>query len=162
MSPGSRPNRSGSDRAKAGRPPGLRGRERSESAPSRSTHHVLVSSLSYLAASRYFAMADVKFKHRANLRARRRARASPMWPVAETMSTALARAYGGSPDLNQQRAGARATDHRSPDLLDDRVDLREIVATPCLTMRPGPRCALSEDNFATFCSLWRSSGLRLM
>jgi hypothetical protein len=29
---------------------------------------------------------------------------------AETMSSALARAYGGNPDLNQQRASVRATD----------------------------------------------------
>ncbi len=34
--------------------------------------------------------------------------------VAETMSDALARAYRGNPDLNQQRAGVRATDETLP------------------------------------------------
>ncbi len=33
---------------------------------------------------------------------------------AETMSSALARAYAGNPDLNQQRAGVRATDENLP------------------------------------------------
>src|SRR3984893_7409437 len=33
---------------------------------------------------------------------------------AETMSGALARAYAGNPDLNQQRAGVRATDENLP------------------------------------------------
>lgn len=33
---------------------------------------------------------------------------------AETMSSALTRAYGGNPDLNQQRAGVRATDEDLP------------------------------------------------
>ncbi len=33
---------------------------------------------------------------------------------AETMSSALARAYAGNPDLNQQRAGVRATDESLP------------------------------------------------
>jgi outer membrane protein len=33
---------------------------------------------------------------------------------AETMSSALARAYSGNPDLNQQRAGVRATDENLP------------------------------------------------
>ncbi|HEY8032518.1 MAG TPA: TolC family outer membrane protein [Methylocella sp.] len=33
---------------------------------------------------------------------------------AETMSSALARAYAGNPDLNQQRAGVRATDETLP------------------------------------------------
>ena len=33
---------------------------------------------------------------------------------AETMSSALARAYGGNPDLNQQRAGVRAVDETLP------------------------------------------------
>lgn len=33
---------------------------------------------------------------------------------AETMSSALARAYEGNPDLNQQRAGVRATDENLP------------------------------------------------
>ncbi|MGH6936433.1 MAG: TolC family protein, partial [Methylocella sp.] len=33
---------------------------------------------------------------------------------AETMSSALARAYAGNPDLNQQRAGVRATDEDLP------------------------------------------------
>ena len=33
---------------------------------------------------------------------------------AETMSDALARAYGNNPDLNQQRAGVRATDETIP------------------------------------------------
>jgi outer membrane protein len=33
---------------------------------------------------------------------------------AETMSSALARAYAGSPDLNQRRAGVRATDENLP------------------------------------------------
>jgi outer membrane protein len=32
----------------------------------------------------------------------------------ETMSSALARAYGGNPDMNQQRAGVRATDENLP------------------------------------------------
>ena len=39
------------------------------------------------------------------------------WPAggrAETMSSALARAYAGNPDLNQQRAGVRATDETLP------------------------------------------------
>ncbi|HMF07467.1 MAG TPA: TolC family protein, partial [Methylocella sp.] len=34
--------------------------------------------------------------------------------AAETMSGALARAYMGNPDLNQQRAGVRATDETLP------------------------------------------------
>lgn len=34
--------------------------------------------------------------------------------AAETMSSALTRAYGGNPDLNQQRAGVRATDEDLP------------------------------------------------
>ena len=34
--------------------------------------------------------------------------------AAETMSSALARAYAGNPDLNQQRAGVRATDESLP------------------------------------------------
>ncbi|QBR72364.1 channel protein TolC [Beijerinckiaceae bacterium] len=34
--------------------------------------------------------------------------------TAETMSSALTRAYGGNPDLNQQRAGVRATDEDLP------------------------------------------------
>ena len=33
---------------------------------------------------------------------------------AETMSSALARAYAGNPDMNQQRAGVRATDENLP------------------------------------------------
>ncbi len=33
---------------------------------------------------------------------------------AETMSGALSLAYGGNPDLNQQRAGVRATDETLP------------------------------------------------
>ncbi len=33
---------------------------------------------------------------------------------AETMSSALARAYGGNPDLNQERAGVRAQDENIP------------------------------------------------
>ena len=33
---------------------------------------------------------------------------------AETMSSALARAYAGNPDLNQERAGVRATDENLP------------------------------------------------
>jgi outer membrane protein len=33
---------------------------------------------------------------------------------AETMSGALARAYAGNPDMNQQRAGVRATDENLP------------------------------------------------
>src|SRR5580704_18124155 len=33
---------------------------------------------------------------------------------AETMSGALARAYCGNPDMNQQRAGVRATDENLP------------------------------------------------
>jgi outer membrane protein len=33
---------------------------------------------------------------------------------AETMSSALARAYAGNPDMNQQRAGVRATDETLP------------------------------------------------
>ncbi len=33
---------------------------------------------------------------------------------AETMSSALAHAYAGNPDLNQQRAGVRATDETLP------------------------------------------------
>jgi outer membrane protein len=33
---------------------------------------------------------------------------------AETMSGALARAYAGNPDINQQRAGVRATDENLP------------------------------------------------
>jgi outer membrane protein len=33
---------------------------------------------------------------------------------AETMSSALVRAYAGNPDLNQQRAGVRATDETLP------------------------------------------------
>jgi outer membrane protein len=33
---------------------------------------------------------------------------------AETMSSALARAYAGNPDLNQRRAGVRATDENLP------------------------------------------------
>src|ERR1700720_394769 len=33
---------------------------------------------------------------------------------AETMSGALARAYAGTPDMNQQRAGVRATDENLP------------------------------------------------
>ncbi|MGH6830046.1 MAG: TolC family protein, partial [Methylocella sp.] len=33
---------------------------------------------------------------------------------AETMSSALARAYAGNPDMNQQRAGVRATDEDLP------------------------------------------------
>jgi outer membrane protein len=33
---------------------------------------------------------------------------------AETMSSALARAYAGNPDINQQRAGVRATDENLP------------------------------------------------
>src|ERR1700720_3487220 len=33
---------------------------------------------------------------------------------AETMSSALARAYAGNPGLNQQRAGVRATDENLP------------------------------------------------
>ena len=33
---------------------------------------------------------------------------------AETMSSALARTYAGNPDLNQQRAGVRATDENLP------------------------------------------------
>ena len=33
---------------------------------------------------------------------------------AETMSGALARAYAGNPDMNQQRAGVRATDETLP------------------------------------------------
>jgi outer membrane protein len=33
---------------------------------------------------------------------------------AETMSGALARAYAGNPDLNQQRARVRATDENLP------------------------------------------------
>src|SRR6202045_1011196 len=42
------------------------------------------------------------------------------WPLcaspgrAETMSGALARAYAGNPDMNQQRAGVRATDENLP------------------------------------------------
>jgi outer membrane protein len=40
---------------------------------------------------------------------------SASFPVsAETMSGALARAYGGNPDLNQQRASVRATDETLP------------------------------------------------
>src|ERR1700716_4520798 len=42
------PTRSGSDRAKAGRPPGLQGRGRSESAPSLSILRVIASTLSAL------------------------------------------------------------------------------------------------------------------
>ncbi len=34
--------------------------------------------------------------------------------TAETMSSALVRAYGGNPDLNQQRAGVRAQDENIP------------------------------------------------
>jgi len=34
--------------------------------------------------------------------------------AAETMSSALIRAYGGNPDLNQQRAGTRAADENIP------------------------------------------------
>src|SRR2546423_5126510 len=34
--------------------------------------------------------------------------------ASETMSGALARAYAGNPDLNQQRAGVRATDENLP------------------------------------------------
>jgi outer membrane protein len=34
--------------------------------------------------------------------------------AAETMSSALIRAYGGNPDLNQQRAGVRAADENIP------------------------------------------------
>jgi outer membrane protein TolC len=33
---------------------------------------------------------------------------------AETISSALARAYAGNPDINQQRAGVRATDENLP------------------------------------------------
>src|ERR1700730_19152571 len=33
---------------------------------------------------------------------------------AETVSSALARAYAGNPDMNQQRAGVRATDENLP------------------------------------------------
>ena len=33
---------------------------------------------------------------------------------AETMSSALARAYAGNPDINQQRAGVRASDESLP------------------------------------------------
>ena len=43
--------------------------------------------------------------------------AAPPWGSAghaETMSSALARAYAGNPDLNQQRAGVRATDENLP------------------------------------------------
>jgi outer membrane protein len=43
--------------------------------------------------------------------------ASPLFVSAgraETMSGALARAYAGNPDLNQQRAGVRATDENLP------------------------------------------------
>ena len=36
---------------------------------------------------------------------------------AETISNALARAYGYNPDLNQQRASARATDENMPNAL---------------------------------------------
>ncbi|HET6377718.1 MAG TPA: TolC family outer membrane protein [Methylocella sp.] len=39
---------------------------------------------------------------------------SPCSAAAETMSGALARAYAGNPDLNQQRAGVRATDENLP------------------------------------------------
>ncbi len=40
--------------------------------------------------------------------------AVPVRGAAETMSGALARAYYGNPDLNQQRAGLRATDETLP------------------------------------------------
>jgi outer membrane protein len=40
--------------------------------------------------------------------------ATAMEGAAETMSDALARAYMGNPDLNQQRAGVRATDETLP------------------------------------------------
>ncbi|WP_244532156.1 TolC family outer membrane protein [Methylocapsa palsarum] len=40
--------------------------------------------------------------------------AVPPQAGAETMSGALARAYGGNPDLNQQRAGVRAQDENIP------------------------------------------------
>src|SRR5581483_11637093 len=38
----------------------------------------------------------------------------PVRADAETMSSALSRAYMGNPDLNQQRASVRATDENLP------------------------------------------------
>ena len=50
------------------------------------------------------------------------------------MLPALARAYGGNPDLNQQRAGTRATDHAA------RIFLMTAWISGRLSQRLASRC----------------------